>query len=217
MFDDIVSVAGLDGGALVIEIGAGTGIATEPLRRRDLSVTAVEPSAEMAAVAKDKLGEGVEILVGRFEDYSIQGPIQLVASFNAWHWVDPKIAVDRVAELSDPGGWLALVWTEVVLWGEEPFEKRLAELFGFPWVKRLDHIEGSLQPIRDDARFDELQVLHHIFERSLDAESFVEVTKTYGGHRTDEEYEAVARVIDDEFGGSIRKVEDAVLYITRRC
>ena len=42
------------------------------------------------------------------------------------------------------------------------------------------------------------------------------MTKTYGGHRTDEQYQAIQRIINDEFDGEIEKVEDAALYLTRR-
>jgi SAM-dependent methyltransferase len=216
VFDDIMEVTSASVGAGVIEIGAGTGIATEPLVRRGLSVTAIEPSPEMASLAQAKLTDRASVFVGRFEDYSAPGLVQLVASFNAWHWVNPEIAVNRVAELLAPGGSLALVWTEVVSWGEEPFEERLAQVFGYPWEKRLHHVDDSMRPLRGDPRFEDIVVLHHVFARTLDASTFVAVTKTYGGQRTDAQYDAIARVIDDEFGGSISKVEDAALYVSRR-
>ncbi len=217
VFDDIVRITGASVGAEVIEIGAGTGIATQPLARRGLYVTAIEPSPEMAALAQAKLTDRGSVVVGRFEDYSAPGPVQLVASFNAWHWVDPEVAVNRVAELLGPDGSLALVWTEVVAWGEEEaFEERLAQITGSPWAKRLEHVDSSMQTIRGDTRFEDFVVLHHVFERTLDAATFVAVTKTYGGQRTDEQYDAIASVITDEFGGSITKVEDAALYVSRR-
>ncbi len=216
VFDDMLGVTDTSAGTEVIEIGAGTGIATEPLARRGLSVTAIEPSPEMAALAQAKLSDRGSVFVGRFEEYFAPDPVQLVASFNAWHWVDPGVAVNRVAGLLAPGGSLALVWTEVVSWGEEPFEERLAQVSGYPWVKRMDHVDGSMHPIRGDPRFEDPLVLHHVFERTLDASTFVAVTKTYGGQRTEEQYDAIARVINDEFGGSITKVEDAALYISKR-
>ena len=67
VFDDILEIANLVAGAEAIEVGAGTGIATEPLVDRGLVVTAIEPAAEMAGVAETKLGDRAQIFVGRFE------------------------------------------------------------------------------------------------------------------------------------------------------
>jgi SAM-dependent methyltransferase len=216
VFDDILGAADTTAGTEVIEIGAGTGIATQPLVRRGLSVTAIEPSPEMAALAQAKIGDRDSVVVSRFENCSAQGRVQLVTAFNAWHWVEPEAAVNRIAELLTPGGSLALVWTEVVSWGQEPFEERLAQISGHPWVKRMDHLDRSMRPIHDDPRFEDHLVLHQVFARAVDASTFVQVTRTYGGQRTDEQYEAMARTIAEEFGGSVTKVEDAALYIWRR-
>ena len=217
VFDDIVRLANLSAGDKAIEIGAGTGIATQPLVECGLDVTAIEPAAALAAVAESNLAGRARFVVGRFEDFSPDSSVRMLAAFNAWHWVEPGIAVDLAAQLLEPGGSLALVWTVVVSWGEEPFEERLAETFGSPWDKRFEHdVDGSMQPVRHDARFGEFQAHHHRFERTLDAETFVAVTKTYGGDRTNEQYEAIERIINDDFGGSITKVEDAVLYLAAR-
>ena len=216
LFDDILSLADTATGATVIEVGAGTGIATEALVQRGLSVTAIEPSPEMAALAQAKLGDRGSVFVGRFEDYSASVQVQLVTAFNAWHWVDPEAAVNRVAQLLAPGGSIALVWTEVVSWGEQPFEERLTQITGHSWIKRMDHVDRSMRQIHDDPRFVEARVLHHVFERTLDASAFIEVTRTYGGERTDEQYEAIATAITEEFGGSVTKVEDAALYTWKR-
>jgi SAM-dependent methyltransferase len=216
VFDDIIRSTGLALGDKAIEIGAGTGIATEPLVDRGLEVTAIEPSAALADVAESKVIGRARFVVGRFEDVSPDPSVQLLAAFNSWHWVDPRIAVGLAAQLVEPGGSLALVWTEVISWGEEPFEECIAETFGSPWTKRLDHVDGSMQSIRQDGRFDEFRVHHHPFERTLDAPTFVAVTKTYGGDYTDEQYRAIERIINDEFGGAITKVEDAALYLATR-
>ncbi len=208
--------ANLAAGAETIEVGAGTGIATEPLVDRGLVVTAIEPAAEMAGVVETKLGDRAQIFVGRFEDYPPRRSVDLITSFNAWHWIELAVAVDRVAQLIKPGGYVALIWTEVLSWGQEPFEERLAEVFGAPWEKRFDFVDASMQPVCDDVGFDDFGVRHYQFVRRLDAATFVAVTKTYGGHRTDEQYQDIERIINDEFEGEIEKVEDAALYLARR-
>ncbi len=216
MFDTLVRESGVGPGDVVVEIGTGTGIATVPLVERGLDVTAVEPSRELAEIAESKLGDRGRVVVQRFEDCPLPDRASLLAAFNAWHWVEPPVALDRAARLLQGGGSLALVWTEVVAWGPRRFEERLADLFGAPWPKRWDNVVASLQPVIEDGRFGELRTSHHPFARTLDASTYVAVTRTYGGQRSEEQYEALARTIVEEFGGSVTKVEDAVIYLARR-
>ena len=69
------------------------------------------------------------------------------------------MSVNRVVGHLAPGGSLALVWREVVSWRQEPFEERLAQLSGNQWVKRMDQVDGSMQPIPGDPRFQDPLVL----------------------------------------------------------
>jgi hypothetical protein len=156
------------------------------------------------------------LFVGRFEEFVPGRRVPFVVVFNSWHWVESPIAVDLLAQLLEPGGTLALIGTEVVSWGQEPFERRLAEIFGYPWTKQMDHVDGSLQPVCQDPRFDAFRVVHHVCERRLDAETFVAVTKIYGCDRTAGQYRAIERCIDEEYGGAVTKVEDAAVYLTTR-
>jgi SAM-dependent methyltransferase len=216
LFDVLVRETGVGPGDAVVEIGAGTGIATVPLLDRGFDVTAVEPARELAELAVSKAGGRGRVVVERFEDCALPSQARLVTAFNAWHWVEPSIALDRIARLLDGGGWLALGWTEVVAWGPPRFEERLADIFGAPWPKRWDNVVASLEPLQKDGRFGELRTFHQPFSRSLDASTYVAVTRTYGGQRSDEQYEALARMIDGEFDRSVTKVEDAVLFLAPR-
>lgn len=216
LFDDIVELGALQPGATVIEIGAGTGIATGALADRGLQVTAIEPASAMAALGVTRLGSRARFVVGRFEDWSPIEQVQLVLACNAWHWIEPQAGVQLVADLLPSGGSLALVWTEIVSWGEEPFEDRLATEFGSLWAKTFDHVLGSLRSVEQDQRFDDFQVRRHRFERTLDASTFVAVSRTYGADYGAEHDRIIHRIIDDELGGTVTKVEDAVLYLARR-
>ena len=215
VFDLLVREVDLAGGDKVVEIGAGTGIATVPLVERRLDVTAIEPAPELAELAASKVGERARVEIGRYESCWLPDRAALLAAFNAWHWVEPVLGLDRAAQLLEGGGWLALVWTEVVAWGPEGFDERLADIFGAPWPKRWEDMAASLGPVVDDERFGELHAFHQFFARSLDAATFVEVSRTYGGQRSDQQYDALREVISDEFGGRVTKTEDAVVHLAQ--
>jgi SAM-dependent methyltransferase len=216
IFDDFIVVDGLAPGDRVVEIGAGTGIATLPLADRGLRVTGIEPASAMAALLKAKVGGGVEVIERRFEDTALQGPVRLIAAFNSWHWVDPTLGVERLVDLLDSGGVVALVWTEVISWGQDPFADRLAALSGRPWVGRFPKIVNSKEAVAADKRFTALDQRRYRFERTLDAQSFVEVTKTYGDHLTEELLAQVAALINNEFDGLVTKVEEAAVHAYKR-
>jgi len=37
--------------------------------------------------------------------------VDLAVCATAWHWLDPRAAIHRLAGLVRPGGWLAVWWT----------------------------------------------------------------------------------------------------------
>lgn len=104
--------AGLGRGDDVLEIGCGSGQLTRSLLARGLSVTAVEPGANLVALARKNLeGAGaVEFINARFEDAPLDhGHFAAVFSASALHWVDPKVSWRKIAEVLVPGGTLALL------------------------------------------------------------------------------------------------------------
>ncbi len=216
LFNDFTLVYGLEPGDRALEIGAGTGIATLPLVECGFQVTAIEPAASMAALLVAKTGRRAQVVIGRFEETQVKRPVDLVAAFNSWHWVDPLHSVERLAEVLAPQAVVALVWTEVISWGEEPFESRLADLSGRSWVSQVAEIATSKNSVEADRRFEKLPQRRYRFERRLDARSFVEVTRTYGSPIADELLLEIEALINNEFGGAITKVEEAALYPYRR-
>jgi SAM-dependent methyltransferase len=111
--DHVVEAAGLAAPARILEVGAGTGKATLQLAERGLGVVALEPSAEMAAVARIRCAAhpGVEIVESEFESWSPPGPFPMLVSAASWHWIDPGRRYELAGRALLSGGTLAALWT----------------------------------------------------------------------------------------------------------
>src|SRR5215472_14819764 len=102
------------GAARVLDLGAGTGKLTRQLRDRGLDVIAVEPSAGMREELHRAV-PGVAVLAGTAEEIPLaDGTVDMVIVAQAWHWVDPALAVPEAARVLAPGGRLALAWNRRV-------------------------------------------------------------------------------------------------------
>ncbi|SHL67663.1 Methyltransferase domain-containing protein [Streptomyces yunnanensis] len=95
LFDAVEELAGRSlAGARVLDVGAGTGIASGLLRARGARVTAVEPSAAMAAELR--VGHPGIPLVRASGDalpFADRAAFDLVGYAQAWHWTDPARSV----------------------------------------------------------------------------------------------------------------------------
>ena len=96
----------------VLDLGAGTGIATRSLVRR-AEVVATDLGPRMLGRLHDLL-PGVPCAVAQAEALPIaDGSFDLVCGAQMWHWVEVPRAAAEVARVLRPGGRLALWWNEV--------------------------------------------------------------------------------------------------------
>ena len=129
--DDLVSLAGLGAGSLVLEVGAGTGKATLLFAARGMRVVAVEPSAEMAAVARRRCAAYDEVRIEQsdFERWEPAGrEFPLVFAAQAWHWVDPELGFAKAASVLRAGGVLAAFWNRP-MWARAELREVLIEAY----------------------------------------------------------------------------------------
>ncbi|KPC77459.1 methyltransferase [Streptomyces sp. NRRL WC-3753] len=134
-------------GARVVDVGAGTGLATARLHERGADVIAVEPGAGMAAEFRRTL-PGVPVVRGNGNALPLAGhSAGLLTYAQSWHWTDPALAVPEALRVLRPGGALALWWN--------------TEALDVPWIaesaRRVDrHFAGlnlSAEKRNFDARF----------------------------------------------------------------
>ena len=123
LFADLVAITGLAERSAVLEVGCGTGQATQSLAALGCSVTAVEPGSDMAALARQRLAASPNVVVetSSFEEWDDRGRrFHVLVAAASWHWVDPSIGWRRARRVLHAGGWMALIGNVVVRRPGEP-------------------------------------------------------------------------------------------------
>ncbi|MFG2903780.1 class I SAM-dependent methyltransferase [Kitasatospora sp. NPDC048286] len=120
-------------GARVLDVGAGTGIATRLLAARGADVVAVEPSAGMAAQFQ-AVSPQLPLVRGGGDDLPFHDHCaDLITYAQAFHWTQPGRSVPEAVRVLRPGGALAAWWNlfdETVPWVRARDERLSAELSG---------------------------------------------------------------------------------------
>ncbi|MEU9989981.1 class I SAM-dependent methyltransferase [Streptomyces sp. NPDC048045] len=111
LFDTVEALAGRSlSGARVVDVGAGTGIATALLHERGADVLAVEPGAGMAAEFRRGLPH-IPIVQGNGNALPVaDARADFLTYAQAWHWTDTARSVPEALRVLRPGGALALWW-----------------------------------------------------------------------------------------------------------
>jgi SAM-dependent methyltransferase len=134
--DRAVAELGLEPGSVILDLAAGTGRLTRPLRERFAHVLAVEPDDEMRTYVDDaRAGYAEAIPVG-------DGCVDAVFVGDAFTWFQPEQALAEIRRVTTPGGGLALLW--VGWWeGEQPrIPPEFREILDEVWV-RFEHLRPA--------------------------------------------------------------------------
>jgi SAM-dependent methyltransferase len=122
-------------GARIADVGAGTGIATRQLRDRGAHVTAVELSEPMLRQLVSQ-SPGVTAVLGSANTLPLRtASVDFVTFGQAWHWVDPDLAVPEVLRVLKPGGALACFWNQAVPEGPWAggYDRRVQDFLGYDY------------------------------------------------------------------------------------
>ena len=131
-----------------LDIGAGTGIASEQLLGRGVNVLAVEPDPRMAEVARSK---GIPVEIDSFESWdAADRRFDLVVFGSSFHWVNPDIALPKTHRLLSRAGHLALMWNR--LCPTRPTRSDLAEIYRDYMVQGSSLVDSAPNSVVDADR-----------------------------------------------------------------
>jgi ubiquinone/menaquinone biosynthesis C-methylase UbiE len=101
-------------GADVVDVAAGTGISSRQLAERGAHVTAVELSAAMIAQLAAS-SSGVRVVQGSGHALPLaDDSADLITYAQAWHWMDPALAIPEIRRVLRPRGVLGIWWNQTI-------------------------------------------------------------------------------------------------------
>jgi SAM-dependent methyltransferase len=111
LVDDVIAAADLMADDAMLEVGCGTGQATEAFARLGYDIVAIEPGGELARLARRRLAAwpNAAVVQASFEDWRMEaGVFRAVIAAQSWHWIDPEVRFVKAAQALCPGGVLAV-------------------------------------------------------------------------------------------------------------
>lgn len=234
LINDLTSLTQLTSDAEILEIGAGTGIATLPLARQGYRITAIEMGPELASVAREKLRDfsKVRVVNAKFEDWELPAHrFDLVMSATAFHWIDPKIRWQKSAAASRAGGYIALFRYQHVAGGDRSFFEQYQDCFqryvpGTDPHFRLPEI-ATFQPehvpaLEASGLFSPPTIRTYVTEGTYTREQYLRLLSTYSDHLVLDPsarrklFECIGSLIDEKFNGQIRQCYLNELIVARK-
>ena len=110
LYTDLLRHVPLTAQSCVLEIGLGTGKASEPILRTGCSLTGLEPGSNLAVLAAERLKgyANLSLLNCTLQDYAGEGaPFDLIYAATAFHWIPEEYGYRRVFKLLREGGSFA--------------------------------------------------------------------------------------------------------------
>jgi SAM-dependent methyltransferase len=218
LYDTLAADGVIGPGTRVLEIGAGSGLATGELVRAGSEVVAIEPGPELASLLRRDI-PGVSVLLTRLEDAELPaGSFDSVVAATSMHWVDLSIGLPKLHAALRPGGSLA-VWRHQ--FGDDSidteFRRRVGQIVAER--RRRDEVEGRRHPpTMDDleigAWFEPVRTERWRWSIDLDTNQLRSLFRTFSDWDTSE-VEAVARAAD-ELGGVVTEHYQSVLHLLKR-
>lgn len=191
LFRRIIETADLRPGKTCLEIGPGTGQATEPILDTGCHVTAVELGKSLAdyLAAKYTDRQNLAVWQGDFLQYPEDQQFDLIYSATAFHWIPREEGLAKVMRLLKPGGVVALFWNHPIPGGglDTQGDQALQKVYSKYGKGRRDTpFDGSTCPAYCDAlqaagftdvRFEIMESWRH-----LNADQYIMLLRSYSDH-----------------------------------
>jgi SAM-dependent methyltransferase len=227
--NNIISRTSINHKSKLLEIGAGSGKATELFAPFKFDIYCVEPGENLVRNGRIKFSEfsNVRFEVARFEDLDLlPQQYDVIFSAQSFHWVPQPIGYEKCAYALKDDGYLALFWNMYITYDND-LDNELLEVSkkhgGFADFLSVDGCERRIElivaSIENSGHF-KSPLIHRVFwSQAYTADEYFGFVQTGNSfvQKSDEEklnaYHDIEKLAD-KHGGVINRPYLCVLYLT---
>lgn len=229
LFTDLVEYAKLGPGKTVLEIGPGTGQATEPILKTGCTYLAIELGENFTKFMRDRFDsyDNFKITNGDFEIYDFEAAkFDLVYSAAAFQWIPEKIGYPKAFELLKSNGTFAMFMMRPEIqpgggYTDEALYNKIQEVYSKYFHPETEYKCRLDYDIRDKYGFINLECREYRKTREYSADDYVSLIGTHADHITLQEpyktkfYEGIREAIQS-FGNKITLYDKITMYLAKK-
>ena len=230
IIDSLISVTGITEGSDLLEIGCGSGKATEQFIGNGFNILGIDPGEDLVRIGNERFqNENIHFVKGRFEEHDFeQKKFDVIYAAQSFHWVPQLIGYIKCFDALKDNGYLALLWNMYVL-NDNDADKELLEIskrYGgiADFVTETEcesRINSIVSQIVDSDLFEKPTVIRKLWSQNYTADDFYGFALT--GNRFMQNSDADKKkayndivALAEKKDGIIERPYLCVLYITRK-
>ncbi len=230
IIDILINEAKLKSGSKILEIGAGSGKATEQISRNGFNIYCIEPGEDLVRKGNEKFkNDTVEFHKGRFEEADLPTEhFDVVFAAQSFHWIPQPQGFEKCANILKENGYLAILYNMYVTTNCEQDRELLAlsdKHGGFADFvdesKCDERISGIVANIENSKRFSGVKVFKTSWVKDYTTEEYFGFVLT--GNKILQKDENEKKIIYNDIvnlanknNGIIRRPFLCVLYLAEK-
>ncbi len=127
LFRDVIGYYQLNGRGCLLDLGCGTGELTVPLSKYFIDAIGIDPNEDMLAEAENRAAQANALNIRWVNDRAenldtASAPIRLTTAGVSFHWMDQPAIFEKVYEMTERGGGMAIIGDTSPVRGKEKTE-----------------------------------------------------------------------------------------------
>ncbi|RII33724.1 class I SAM-dependent methyltransferase [Clostridium chromiireducens] len=234
IFKDIMKYSEITSDKSIIEVGCGTGQATEPFLKMKCKVTAVELGENLSSYTREKFKDysNLEVVKSAFEDYDCDAnKFDMLYSATAFHWIPDEIGYKKAYRIIKNEGTIALFWNRPSANDKDsPVHQKIQSIYKklLPeWIDKVINSEDNKSKYSrivdkiEEYGFKNIEFKLYHNSRKMTGVQYIELLNTYSDHLALEKslksqlFNSIRTVIE-ELGNEVIINDTVDLYLAKK-